>query len=786
MKTCPPSDHLSGLLDGRLDPETTADVSAHLERCRACRTTIEELSAEPACRRWAELRAETISLGGPAAGFLGRLQYAVQKRSSHGDTSIARVAGGADGPPVPAGHTAPPGYEILGYLGRGGMGVVYKARHLALKRVVALKMLRPETVADADQRARLIGEAETVARLHHPNVAQVYEIGEQDGVPYLALEYVEGPTLSQVMDGKPHPPRVVAGLVATLARAAHHAHTLGVVHRDLKPGNILLKSPPSAVPSPQSGDTRLGTGDWGLGTPKITDFGLAKRLDETGQTLSGQVLGTPSYMAPEQARGTSGDVTPLADVYALGAILYELLTGRPPLVGLTTLDTVIRVLNEDPTRPRVLNAAVPADLETVCLKCLEKDPRRRYASAAALADDLDRFLAGTPVLARPLSRPVRAWRWARRHPTTAALLAVMLAVAAVGFPAATALWLDARESGARARGAEDEAVRARTAIARQSANLLAERGFALTSATDIGPGLLWLAEALRVCPTETEEDEAFRAVIRVNLTAYVPCPARSRRWRRPTSVAPAFRLTAGWSRPAITTGASASGTRPPGRPSPARSGTTTPSSLSPSIRTVGRSPSGTGAGRARRMATGTAGGGTSRPVSAWASRSNWGASSGWWPGARTADWSPSAGAGKWPSGKPRRCGRSANRGGPNSPGRGDPVTKSPGSDSPRTAGPSRSPSAGVRGRGLAGRRGILPHRRGGRPDDTGRTVPHRPAGEARGLPGRPIPGDRRRLGHDRRPAARPGDPGPGRWSRPVHRRVCRAHPRRRDGSHRPG
>jgi eukaryotic-like serine/threonine-protein kinase len=526
MRTCPPAEQFEALLAGRLDDEATAAVSAHLDRCRACRALVEGLTAEPETRKWATFRADShIDSDGPPPAFLNRLHHELPRRSSRsGQTSLGRLASAADTSLPIVGHTAPPGYEVLGYLGRGGMGVVYKARHLALKRTVALKMLRPEAVGDAGQRARLVGEAETIARLQHPNIAQVFEVGDRDGVPYLALEFVEGPTLSQALDGKPLPPRVAAGLVATLARAAHHGHALGIVHRDLKPGNILLASPRPDVPP--SLDACV---------PKISDFGLAKRLDETGQTHTGQVIGTPCYMAPEQARGASADLTPAADVYSLGAILYELLTGRPPLVGLTAVDTVVRVLNEEPARPRALVPGVPADLETACLKCLEKDPRRRYLSAAALADDLDRFLAGQSVLARPLGRPTRAARWARRHPSAATLFIALLVMAGIGFPTAIALWLGARAqereavaAGGRAREAQGEADRARADMTRQSAGLMADRGIKLAESGDCPQAIHWLVAALRACPDESPADRDLRAIIRVNiadLATRLPRPA---------------------------------------------------------------------------------------------------------------------------------------------------------------------------------------------------------------------------------------------------------------------
>ena len=297
-----------------------------------------------------------------------------------------------------------PGYEILGVLGRGGMGVVYKARHRHLQRLVALKMILAGGHAGPHELARFRIEAEAVARLQHPHIVQIYEVGEQQELPYCVLEFVEGGSLAQKLAGTPQPPRQAAELVATLAGAVHAGHERGVVHRDLKPDNVLL------------------TAD---GTPKIADFGLAKKLDGgAGQTASGAVMGTPSYMAPEQARGRGKEVGPAADVYALGAILYEALTGRPPFKGATPMDTVLQVINNEPVPPRRFQPAVPAELETICLKCLSKEPAHRYASAAALADDLKRFLNGEPIRARPSRRWEQTVKWAKRKPATAALIGV--------------------------------------------------------------------------------------------------------------------------------------------------------------------------------------------------------------------------------------------------------------------------------------------------------------------------------------------------------------------------
>lgn len=299
-----------------------------------------------------------------------------------------------------------PGYEILERIGRGGMGVVFKARHLGLDRPVALKLNLSGAFAGDMERARFQAEARLAASLSHPNVVQIYEIGEYEGRPFLALEYVDGCSLDRRLAGQPQPPRASAALVATLARAIHAAHERGIVHRDLKPGNVLLMRD---------------------GTPKITDFGLAKRLDAAADmTASGAVMGTPSYMAPEQAQGNARLACPATDVYALGTILYEMLTGRPPFKAATLTDTLLQVASAPPVPPRQVRPQLPVDLQTICLKCLEKQPERRYASAVALADDLARYLRGQRILARPPSLFVGAGRWCRAHRRSIALIGCLL------------------------------------------------------------------------------------------------------------------------------------------------------------------------------------------------------------------------------------------------------------------------------------------------------------------------------------------------------------------------
>jgi len=322
-------------------------------------------------------------------------------------------------------------YEILEELGNGGMGAVYKARQRRPDRLVAIKVLRGGISANSREAKRLLAEAEAVARLQHPNIVQIYEVGQRDGFPFFSMELAEGGTLSSRVGGQPQPPVVIATIVETIARAVHYSHQRGVIHRDLKPANVLL--------------TREGA-------PKITDFGLAKQLEALqGQTQSGAILGTPAYMAPEQAGGKTSDLTTSVDTYALGVILYEMLTGAPPFKGATPLDTLEQVRMCEPVMPSRLTPRVPADLETICLKAMSKEPARRYTSAEALADDLGRFRRGEPIKARPLGPLVRSWRWCRRKPAWSALIvtAALLVLAVVAGAVSVALMKSAREQDRR-------------------------------------------------------------------------------------------------------------------------------------------------------------------------------------------------------------------------------------------------------------------------------------------------------------------------------------------------
>jgi WD40 repeat protein len=396
---------------------------------------------------------------------------------------------------LPAGPTSLPavaGYQILKELGRGGMGVVYWAWQNGLNRTVALKMILAGSHAGPRALARFRTEAEAVGRVNHPNIVQIHEVGEHEGLPFLSMEYVDAGSLSQRLYGTPWPAQAAAELAATLAEAIHAAHRRGIVHRDLTPANILFTAED---------------------VPKIMDFGLAKLLVGGGaaQTQTDSIVGTPSYMSPEQAAGGSKDINPAADVYALGSILYELVTGRPPFKAETPLETLWQVQSLDPVSPSRLQPKLPRDLSTICLKAMAKAPGQRYRSASDLAADLRRFLAGVPIQARPVGKAERLWRWCRRNPALAVVsgLAVVPCMAAVGLSVAIAITQSL--AAGRLRDEQANTTAALEESKRLSSRLARERGLLFKEQKNVAAGMLWLAESLRLGPDDLEFQRPNRA-----------------------------------------------------------------------------------------------------------------------------------------------------------------------------------------------------------------------------------------------------------------------------------
>ncbi len=478
MLDCPPDTDLAGFLDESLPGERLTVVSGHVDGCPSCQARLDRLT-EQASVVVARFKGLAESLPDAASGVA----------SSPDEATL--VLGGRLPVPAFVGLPRVPGFEVAAEIGRGGMGVVYRARHRRLNRLVALKMILAGTAADPRVVQRFLFEGEVMARVQHPQVVQVYEVGTYDGpnrvpIPYLAMELLEGGTLSRRLreanDGSaPRWPdsRGAAELLEGIARAVHAAHLQGVVHRDLKPGNILFPAGAGASGEGHgaSGTTRAVGSSGSLSrssnpsplAPKVTDFGLAKFIQESAVELTqtGQIVGTPHYMAPEQAAGAR-QVGPAVDVYALGAILFECLAGRPPFTGTEPMSVMLKVINEIPPDVRSLRPEVPRDLAAVTMKCLAKEPGRRYASAEALADDLRRFLDNRPTKARPVTNFERLWFAARRNPTVAGLLATLAAMLVATFVAVAVLWVNAEDKARTEEGLRQAAVGANCAPRRRS------------------------------------------------------------------------------------------------------------------------------------------------------------------------------------------------------------------------------------------------------------------------------------------------------------------------------
>jgi WD40 repeat protein/serine/threonine protein kinase len=459
----PTAEELQALSLGQLTEAELTPVLAHLGDCPTCCDHIDRLTSDD--RLLARLQQHAARREEALVSPAQRRAAVRALRQSHEASSATRTR---DSEAVPVILSAPPqigDYDILAEVGRGGMGVVYKARHRGLNRLAALKMVLAGEFASSAQELRFRLEAELAARVQHPNIVQVYEIGSYQGRPFLAMEWVEGGSLANRVDGKPWPPDEAAALIETLAHAIDAAHGEGVVHRDLKPANVLLSSadaasggrePPESPPGSRGSRPPLANV-----VPKITDFGLA-RMIEGGQTMteSGVLVGTPGYMAPEQASGKRALVGPATDIYALGVVLYQLLTGQLPFQSDSIPELLRAVTSDEPVRPRRLQPRVPRDLEAITLHCLEKEPSQRYPSALALAEDLQRFRARKQVVARPVGPVARLARACRRRPLVTLLLALLSVSLFGGLGGVTWKWLEANDqrdlANARARQADEE------------------------------------------------------------------------------------------------------------------------------------------------------------------------------------------------------------------------------------------------------------------------------------------------------------------------------------------
>jgi len=412
----PAEEALRKFAGGELAEDTKKQVLQHVLGCEECARVLRGFAQneETSLRHISSAPDDTSKAEGHSTNPPAELQAGGDPYETLPITSSRRIPAGQNQQVDSFGD-----YELISEIARGGMGVVYRARQNKMNRVVALKMILSGQFASAEDVKRFYTEAEAAGKLDHPGIVPVYEVGECDGRHFFSMGFVEGQSLAAKIADGPLPSQEAVQLMRQISEAIAYAHGQGVIHRDLKPANVLVDQ---------------------QGAPRVTDFGLAKNLEnESGLTQTGSVMGTPSYMPPEQASGKMSKIGPLADVYSLGAMLYCLLTGRPPFQAPSAVDTLLQVVDTDPVPPRRLNPRIPADLETVCLKCLDKDPAKRYKSAGALAEELDRFLRGEPILARPIGRAARGVRWCKRNPVVATLVAGILFVLVTGLSVSAAL-----------------------------------------------------------------------------------------------------------------------------------------------------------------------------------------------------------------------------------------------------------------------------------------------------------------------------------------------------------
>ncbi len=483
----------------KLDDASAEVVSAHLDDCPDCRQQLTELAPDTFLRRLRGARQGiepsafgSAMPGGPPIGETVNDDAIVDPSSSPRMSSTGLVdatsdaLNGSDEASLQRGTRVGyfGDYELLKVLGEGGMGIVYKARQISLNRPVALKMIKASRFPSSDEVRRFQNEAEAVARLDHPNIVPIFEVGRFEDQHYFSMKLIAGESLDKGLKDYVADPRRAARLMVATSDAILHAHQRGILHRDLKPANILVDS---------------------TGQPHVSDFGLAKRIDGDSElTCSGAIVGTPAYMAPEQASGKRGAVTTSTDVYGLGAILFALLTGRAPFGGPTVLDVLEQVRGRIPDSPRKLNPRVPPDLDVVCLKCLEKDPRRRYASADGFAQDIKRWLAGEPIAARPVGSAARLWMWCRRNPVVA-WAATLVSAALVGVAVLAVLYASVLEKS----------------LANSNLRLAAlhfQRGQVAFEKGRTGEGLIWMIETWR--SAVAAGDPGWQHTARANLAAW--------------------------------------------------------------------------------------------------------------------------------------------------------------------------------------------------------------------------------------------------------------------------